>query len=85
MKPSRLRPHVGDIVKLSWRDACGSAEWQTEQEACATRLTEAVSVGRVLVVTEELVTVAADWDNGGNVANTTTVPCGWCVSVERLG
>lgn len=85
MKPAKLLPFVGHIVRMAWKDACGNADWQSEQEAIATRLTEAQSVGWVLVVTDELVTLAADRDDDGNVANTTTVPCGWVQSVDRLG
>ncbi len=84
MKPAKLEPYIGQIVRCEWQDAVGLSEWRTEREACELRLSTVISVGHVLSVTDVLV-MCADRDENGNVNGIGVIPCGWVTGVERLG
>lgn len=78
-------PKVGDLVAVYWEDIQGASEWQALAEPHPTA--RCVDYGRITVLTDETLEIAASFGHHGGTTEKSSVavyPRGCVVEVVRL-
>ena len=73
------------IAKVTWMDIAGHSSWRKEEEARGSEPIPITSVGFLIHKTRCKVVLALNYDHGGQVADTLTIPRHNITGIEIIG
>lgn len=86
---ARRKVQVGDLAVVEWIDATElESGWHTRKDSIRLRCPRCVSVGRVVVLDDEQVTLVADYSpdpSDAKEGRVTAIPLGMVAKMRRLG